>query len=157
MRFKKVCLSTKLSDLYGRDNYQSHIELDREYWCFFEEGTEIYKKTGKYWNKIRISYLRSGIVFYVFPDVPEIAEGYFPVSCYMASALVFAEIDPCKDLENFTEEEYGAGVADVQNIYCFDDEHTIVKNWNNEKIVEIGDDDPIACVMLSTLGKKLDD
>ena len=62
----------------------------------------------------------------------------------MASTLVLAEIDPTKDLENF-----GNDIA--KKLYCFDTEHTIVQNWNNEKYVEINEHDslyPTACILL---------
>ena len=52
----------------------------------------------------------------------------------MASKLVFADIDPMKDLDNF--------VDDInKKLYCFDSEHTIIHNWPNDREVEIDSDD----------------
>ena len=145
MKFKKICLSTQLSDLYGRDNYQSHIELNREYWYYFSRDSEIVEG----WYKIRITFIRSGCVFYVFSDLPNIPERYFPVSCFMASRLVFAEFDPIKDLPNLVTDE------DKMRC-CFDTEHTIVHNWNNEKEIEINEDDPMF-LPISLLCKEIKD
>jgi len=137
MKIKKAQFSTMISDLWGRDGYQSHIELGREYWYFFDENTAIFKKTHHYWNKLKISYLRSGCMFYIFPDEPDVPEEFCPINCFIASQLVLAEIDPIKDI----------GLDMLGNLeaakikYCFNDEHTIVNNWPNEKEIEIDEDE----------------
>lgn len=131
MKFKKIRFSTQLSELYGRDNYQSHIEEGREYWWFFTNDDDI----SYGWHKIKITYIRSGCAFYVFPDLPDINERFFPISCFMASTLVFADFDPTKDLKTFGNDEL------AQKMYCFNDERTIVKNWHNEEIIEVDDND----------------
>ena len=140
MKFKNVCFSTQLSDLYGEDNYQSHIEEGREYWYYFPRTDEL--REG--WYKIKVTYIRSGCLFYIFSDYPEIKERFCPINCFMASAFVFAEIDPTKDLANFGD--------DIdKKLYCFNDDHTIVKNWPNEKEIEIEEEqDPFVFVMLNT-------
>lgn len=140
MKFKKVCFSTQLSDLYGEDNYQSHIEEGREYWYYFSRTDEL--KEG--WYKIKVTYIRSGCLFYIFSDYPEIKERFCPVNCFMASAFIFAEIDPTKDLANFGD--------DIdKKLYCFNTDHTIVKNWPNEREIEIEEEqDPFVFVMLNT-------
>lgn len=139
MKFKKIRLSTQLSDLYGRDGYQSHIEEGREYWYYFSRDSEI----DEGWYKIKITYIRSGCMFYIFSDYPEIEERFCPVSCFFTSVLVPTDIDPVKDLDNF------GGDID-KKLYCFDTEHTIVHNWSNESEIEIDESDemfPIAYVL----------
>lgn len=137
MKIKKLCFSTMVSDLWGRDGYQSHIELGREYWYYFAENTDTYRITNKHWNKLKITYIRSGCLFYIIPEYPEIKEDFCPVSCFMSTQFILAEIDPIKDM----------GVNMLGNIdaakikYCFNDEHTVVKNWPNEKESEINDDE----------------
>lgn len=131
-KFKKICLSTQLKELYGLDNYQSHIEVNREYWYYFTKYSEI--PVG--WHKIKITYIRSGCAFYVLSDIPEIPENFFPISCFMAASLVFAEIDPNKDLNDFGDEL-------DKLIYRFDDEHTIVHNWSNEETFEVEEGTPL--------------
>lgn len=140
MKIKKTCISTIISDLYGKDNYQSHIEVGKEYWYFFYGDDNIFKKTQKYWNKIKITYVRSGCLFYVFPDEPDIPEEFCPVSCFMTSRFILAELDPIKDLKN---NEYWKDIdTEAAKIkYCFDDEHTIVKNWPNEKEIEVDENE----------------
>jgi len=127
-KYKKVRFSTKLYDLYG-DEYTSHIEVGKEYWEYFETGTEIYKKTGQNYNKIKVTYIRSGCMFYTFCDAPELPEEYCSVSSFKAMNLIVAEIDPIKDLESIKESD--------KDFYCFDNTYTIVKNWPNEPVSEI--------------------
>ena len=136
MKIKKCRFSTVISDLYGKDNYQKHIKKGKEYWYFFEEGTDIYKATHKHWNKLRITYIRSGCLFYDFPEVPEVKEDFCPINCFMTSTFVLSEIDPIKDLKKVLGNIEAAKIQ-----YCFDDEHTIVKNWPNEKEIEVDEDE----------------
>ena len=138
MKIKKTCFSTMLSDLYSRDNYQSHIELGREYWWNWPEDSDVYRKTNKSWHKLKITYIRSGCMFYVLDDAPELGEMFCPINCFLASSLILADIDPIEDLVD------SLGNIDVAKIkYCFNDEHTIVNNWPNEKEIEIDEDELI--------------
>jgi hypothetical protein len=137
MKIKKVQFSTVISDLWGRDGYQSHIEVGREYWYYFGENTQAYKLTHKHWNKLKITYVRSGCLFFTLPDAPDFEEEFCPIKCFMTSQFVLAEIDPIKDI----------GLDMLGNLeaakikYCFNDEHTIVNNWSNEKEIEIDEDE----------------
>lgn len=127
MKFKKKCYSTKLCDLYGRDNYESHIELGREYWLY--DDTK--------WRKIKITYIRSGVAFYVFTDSPETPEKYMPLGSFIAATLLFAEIDPSKDIADTNN----INLEGLNRLCCFDDEYTVVKNWDNEKEIELTEED----------------
>ena len=138
MKIKKNCFSTMISDLYGMDNYKSHIKIGDEYWYFFVENTEAYKATHKYWNKIKITYIRSGCLFYILPDALEVKEDFCPIDCFMTSQFVLVELDPVKDLKGLLD-NIDTEAAKLE--YCFDDEHTIIKNWPNEKEVEIDDEE----------------
>jgi len=131
MEYKKTRLSTKLYDLYG-DKYASHIEVGKEYWEYFTADTEIYKKTGQNYNKIKVTYVRSGCMFYTFCDAPEIDEGYCSINSFKAMNLIVAEIDPIKDLESIKETD--------KDFYYFDSTFTIVKNWPNEPVSEINEE-----------------
>ena len=132
MVIKKTSFSTCLCDLYGSrtDEYAPHITVGREYWYYFTKNATL---TG--WFKIRITYIRSGIAFYVFSDLPDVPEDSFPLSSFLASRLEFAEIDPVADV--IIEEK---NVDYMQARYRFDDTRTIVKNWDNSKESEIEDD-----------------
>lgn len=140
MKYKKMQFSTQLSELYGRDNYESHIEVGREYWYFWGTDSDVYKHTKQTWNKIKITYIRSGVVFYVLSDFPDYPEDFFPFKCYMASALVYAQIDPMKDVP-WSKFDIERGKEYIEKRYCFDDERTVVMNWDNSKEVELNDDE----------------
>ena len=142
MKFKKICFSTRLSDLYGRDGYQSHIAEGREYWYYFsrEDGLQ------EGWYKIVVTYIRSGCMFYRIVEHPEIEERFCPVSCFMASLLVPAELDPVKDLSGKLDDS-----ELTKKMYRFDDERTVIRNWPNEETVEIDDDDHTSITLLSVM------
>ena len=149
MKFKKICLSTKLSDLYSKNQYHSHIELNREYWYYFAGESKISDKYGPGWYKLKVTYIRSGCMFYIFPDYPDIEEDFCPIHCFMTSLFELAEFDPTTDLENF-------GTDINKKIYCFDTERTIIKNWPLEKEIDIesGDSDFLA---ISVLCKQIEE
>ena len=138
MKLKKVCFSTQLSELYGRDGYQSHIEVGKDYWGFFGEDSDIFRETQKHWNRIRVTYIRSGCLFYVFPNTPSAKEEFCPVSCFMASQFIIAELDPIKDLSDLIKD---IDTDAAKLMYCFDDVRTVVKNWPNEKTIEVNRDE----------------
>lgn len=129
MKIKRTTFSTILYDLY-KDDYQSHIEVNREYWYYFVTGNEIADKYGSGYYKIKITYIRSGCLFYVFSDHEDIAERFCPIDCFMTSRFEFAEINPTEDLKDIITFKDNA-------LYRFDDTRTIVKNWDNTKYVDV--------------------
>lgn len=132
MRIKRTTFSTVLYELY-KDNYQSHIEVNREYWYYFVEGNEIAYKYGSGFYKIKITYIRSGCLFYVFSDYEDIAEQFCPINCFMTARLEFAEINPVEDLKDIID----LNVESNQLLYRFNDARTVVKNWNNAEYINI--------------------
>ena len=137
MKIKKMQLSTRLSDLYGKDNYYSHIQVGREYWWYFcSSDSNICKKHGTGWYKIKITYIRSGCMFYIFSDYNDIEEEFCPIKCFFSSTLIYAEIDPSKDLDGIFQN------IEISKLrYCFDTEHTIVKNWPNEREIDVDENE----------------
>lgn len=140
MKLKRKSFSTTLVDLYGRDNYQSHIEEGREYWWCFPHTSEIYEKTHQDWHKLKVTYVRSKCFFYVFTDTDAMDEQFCAVDSIMGASLVFAELDPSNDLEFVSELS--------MHLYRFNDEKTVIKNWDNDEYVEVDDDDIIAQILL---------
>lgn len=112
-------LSACIKDLYLPCDIASHIREGEEYWYGFGRSEGImqdisendfiryrvkYPKRAKSlvtWAKVRITYKRSGIVFYDLPDFPKIKEGYFIEDSYMYSRLI-----PCKINMNELREYY---------------------------------------------------
>lgn len=130
-QLKKITLSTKLYDLYGKDEYHLHIEVDREYWYYFTTESNIAKKYGPGWYKIKVTYIRSGCVFYIFSDYEDIDEEFCPLRCFMTSQFEFAEINPIEDLKGIIN------LIKDTTLYRFDDTRTIVKNWDNTEYVDV--------------------
>lgn len=135
MQIKRTILSTRLLDLYGRDEYHLHIELNREYWYYFAGENKISNKYGPGWYKLKVTYIRSGCMFYIFPDYPDIEEDFCSIRSFMASVFEFAEIDPIKDLKSME-------ILHLKK-YRFDTTRTVVKNWDNSEYMEVSDDDPL--------------
>ena len=131
-KFQKRCLSTQLKDLYGIDKYKSHIEVNREYWYYFIEGNEIANKYGSGFYKIKITYIRSGCLFYIFSDYKDIAEQFCPINCFMTSQFEFAEINPIEDLKDIIDFN-----DNLSKLYRFDDTRTIVKDWDNTEYADV--------------------
>jgi len=136
MRIKKTRFSTMLSDLYGRDNYQAHLTVGREFWWNFPEDSDVGRATGRSWNKLRITYRRSGCIFYQILDANNIGEQFCPVNCFMASSFIFADLDPIEDLPFIKEE----GIEKCQQMYCFDDTRTVIHNWDNSSECDIDEE-----------------
>lgn len=130
-QLKKTTLSTKLYDLYGKDEYHLHIEVNREYWYYFTTESNIAKKYGSGWYKIKVTYIRSGCLFYIFPDYKDIDEDFCPLKCFMTSQFEFAEINPIEDLKGIIN------LIKDTTLYRFDDTRTIVKNWDNTEYVDV--------------------
>ncbi len=142
MKYKKRHFSTSLVRLYGDERYIDHITVGRAYWYCWGSETDVYRHTKKHWNKIIVTYIRSGVVFYFLPEFPDYPEQYFPTNCFMAMNLEYAEFNPVKDLDwtAFTnDDEYTK--EDLEKRYCFDDERTQVIDWDNSREGEIDDND----------------
>ena len=136
MKVKRTTLSTRILDLYGRDEYHLHIEVNREYWYYFAGENKISDKYGPGWYKLKVTYIRSGCMFYTLPDYPDIEEDFCSIRSFMASVFELAEIDPIKDLKINEDNSY-------LKKYRFDDTRTIVKNWDNSEYMEINDDEAL--------------
>lgn len=137
MKKKRITFNTTLQGLYGKDNYYKHIEVDKCYWCFFGmcDNSKVKEVTGKNWNKIRITYVRSGVAFYVVCGYEDqIPEDSFYLQSIKAMQLEVAELDPYKDLPHFW-----VGSAE-ELLFRFDDDRTVVLNFDNEnKEIEVPD------------------
>lgn len=135
MKIKKTRFSTMVSDLYGRDGYQKILTVGREFWWNFPETSDVYKATGRSWNKLKITYRRSGCIFYQIVDASNIGEQFCPVNCFMASSLILADLNPIEDLPFIKKE----GIELSKQLYCFDDTRTIIHNWDNSKECEVNE------------------
>lgn len=139
MKYKKTRYSTVLEDLYGKEDYKKHLEVGREYWWHWPGSSDVFEHTHEHWTKIKITFERSGVYFYVLPDYPDFTEHFFPVDCFLASHLQYAEIDPMKDLDWRGYEKMTKKYLEKR--FCFADEKTIVLNWDNSPTSVLEDDE----------------
>jgi hypothetical protein len=127
--------STKLGDLFGSE-YSEHIKAGEEYWYNFG-GLRITDDTVIYWCKIKVTYIRSGVMFYIFDGYPEAGERHADLNSMMTELMEIAILDPVKDL----------GIPE-ESSYRFDDTHTKIVNWNNNGE---GSQNPIDSVINSAI------
>ena len=116
---RKFHVSTQLASLFG-EKYAEHIQVGKKYWWFFDDTSEVYRKTNTHWNKLEITYIRSGIVFYTVENIEE--EYHFQIGSIMSEGLEPEFLDPIKEL--------GETVDNLDNLY-FNSERTQVINFEN--------------------------
>ena len=137
MKIKKTKFSTTISDLYGRNGgYENALKVGREYWWNWPGNTIIGQKHGAGWHKIRITYIRSHCMFYIFPDYPDVPEQFCGFGSFLAASLVLADLNPIMDLPNIMK----YGIEYSQQMYCFDDTITTIHNWDNSPECEINEE-----------------
>ena len=67
-------ISTMLKNLYGINDYWKYIKVGDELWTDYVEDI-----THVRWNKIKITYIRSGVMFYNIIDFDDL-ERYIPLN-----------------------------------------------------------------------------
>ena len=94
--YSKMTFSTRLRDMLGKrpENVAEYIKVGREFW-HFDEGI---------WRKLKVTYIRSGVMFFEFCDEPNVEHAWF-ISSFNASSLHAAQIYPY-DIERMLSEEY---------------------------------------------------
>lgn len=124
---KVKTILTNLKDLYGLNYYAEHLRVGDELWTDEGKFEEI---TNKKWNKIKITYLRSGVMFFelVGFDIPE--QAVF-ISSFNVSVMKVAKLDPYKE---FPDKKW-------LNNYRFDDTFTEVVNFDNSVDKEINEEE----------------
>ena len=123
---KAKTLSTIMKDLYGVNEYHKYIHVGDEFWS---DAPFIQELTNKKWNKIRVTYIRSGVMFFTIEDT-DIPEQYIPTKSFAAAIMIKAKIDPHKEFPYRDDLDY----------YRFDDKFTEVVNFDNRENKEIDDE-----------------
>lgn len=118
-KVKKYKVSTRLESLFGK-NYKKHIIVGKKFWWFFDCNTQVFKLTQQHWNKLTITYIRAGVVFYTIENITE--EFHFEMDSIMAMQLEPEFLDPKKDL--------CATIDNLEKFY-FKSEKTKIINFKN--------------------------
>lgn len=118
-RVKKYNVSTRLEGLFGK-NYKEQIQVGKKFWWFFDGNSQVFKLTNQHWNKLEITYIRAGVVFYAVENIT--GEFHFEIDSIMAMQLEPEFLDPQKDL--------GATIDHLEMFY-FNSERTQVINFEN--------------------------
>lgn len=118
-KVQKYKVSTRLESLFGK-KYKDHIIVGKKFWWFFDCNTQVFKLTNQHWNKLEITYIRAGVVFYTIENVT--GEFYFDINSIMAMQLEPEFLDP--------QTELGATIEHLERFY-FNSERTQVINFKN--------------------------
>ena len=83
--YSGTIFTTTLFDMFGKrpDDYVEYIKPDREFWHFDGCG----------WRKLKVTYVRSGVMFFKFEDEPDVERAWF-ISSYNAQTLCVAQVYP---------------------------------------------------------------
>jgi hypothetical protein len=118
-KVKKYNVTTQLSGLFGK-NYKEHIQVGNKFWWFFDGNSQVFKLSNQHWNKLEITYIRAGVVFYTIENVDD--EFHFEIDSIMAMGLEPEFLDPQKEL--------GATIEHLEMFY-FKSEKTQIINFEN--------------------------
>lgn len=83
--YSGMTFATTLFDMFGErsEDIAEYIKPGREFWHF--DGTS--------WRKLKVTYVRSGVMFFIFVDEPNTEKAWFLGSFY-AQSLSVAQIYP---------------------------------------------------------------
>ena len=123
-RVKKYNVTTRLEGLFGK-NYKEQIQVGKKFWWFFDGNSQVFKLTNQHWNKLEITYIRAGVVFYTIENIND--EFHFEIDSIMAMQLEPEFLDPQNDL--------GATIDHLEMFY-FNSERTQVINFENTEYYE---------------------
>ena len=118
-RVKKYNVSTRLEGLFGK-NYKEQIQVGKKFWWFFDGNSQVFKSTNQHWNKLEITYIRAGVVFYTIENIDD--EFHFEIDSIMAMQLEPEFLDPQKDLGD---------TIDHLEMFYFNSERTQIINFEN--------------------------
>ena len=95
--------------------------VGRELWLKTEIGYTEYEVTHEEWNKIVITYIRTGVMFYTIVGHPE-QEFYALMGSMKVMKMKVVELDPVKEVDT--------SVFDLERVR-FDDKITKIINFDN--------------------------
>ena len=131
-RVKKYKVYTRLEILFGK-KYKDHIIVGKKFWSFFDCNTQIFKLTQQHWNKLEVTYIRSGVVFYSIENIT--GEFHFDIDSIMAMQLEPEFLDPKKDLrstidnlEKFYFKSEKTQIINFKNTEYYDKIYLVTKN-----------------------------
>ena len=85
--YSNSVFTSQLYDMFGKhgDAIDSYIKQDREFW-YYDGNKRCYRK-------LKITYVRSGVMFFIFEDEPDVEHAWF-IGCFNCDSLFAAQIYP---------------------------------------------------------------
>lgn len=85
--YSNTVFTSQLHDMFGKhgDAIDSYIKPDREFW-YYDGNKRCYRK-------LKITYVRSGVMFFVFEDEPDVEHAWF-IGSFNCDSLFAAQIYP---------------------------------------------------------------
>lgn len=83
--YSGMTFCTTLSEMFGKRNEDiaEYIKPDREFWHFDDCR----------WHKLKVTHVRSGVMFFTFEDEPSVEKAWF-ISSFYAQTLCMAQVYP---------------------------------------------------------------
>lgn len=83
--YSHTTFASRLYDMFSKDkeSIASYIKVGREFWHF----------DGNRFRKLKVTYVRSGVMFFIFEDTPNIEEAWF-IGSFNSDSLHAAQIYP---------------------------------------------------------------
>lgn len=78
---------------YTSQLYEMFSKDDKAIKAYIKEGREFWHFNGSKYRKLKVTYVRSGVMFFVFEDEPDVEQAWF-ISSFNACSLYAAQIYP---------------------------------------------------------------
>ena len=83
--YSETTFTANLYEMFGKrdEDVTEYIKPGREFWHF----------DGNVWHKLKVTYVRSGVMFFVFEEKPDVEQAWF-ISSFNVMSLCAAQIYP---------------------------------------------------------------
>ena len=94
--YSDTVFTSRLYDMFGRDRsaIDAYIKPDRLFWYYDSEKQNH--------RKLKITYVRTGVMFFVFEDEPEVEHAWF-IGSFNCDSLYAAQIYPYEIAKLFSK------------------------------------------------------
>lgn len=94
--YSGMTFATTLFDMFGKrdEDIAEYIKPNREFW-HFDEGK---------WRKLKVTYVRSGVMFFKFDDEPNVEKAWF-INSFNTQSMCVAQVYP-NEIEGILSKTY---------------------------------------------------
>lgn len=117
--YSHTTFDTRLYELFCKQdaNVKAYIKVGRKFWHYDTEK--------RYWRKLTVTYVRTGVMFFVFDDEPNVEHAWFTGS-FNALMLHAAEIYPYEIEELLSSQYPDNNFVEICKTCKWDDEDGLI-------------------------------